>query len=60
MGQKCSLTDFEKEQINALKTEGWNNSELSIKVKTTRKVIANYLKNPDAYGHKNCWDGPQN
>ena len=48
--------DFEKGQICAIKSEGLNNSDTTIKVTRFKKVIANYLKTPDAYMQKK-WPG---
>lgn len=52
MPRGLSLNDIEKGKILAFKEEGLTISEISRKINRSRRVIQNFLKNPDLYGKK--------
>lgn len=45
-----NLSEFEKGQIQALKEHGMTNTAIAERLKRSRCVIANYLRNPETYG----------
>lgn len=50
MPKGTKLNEFEKGQITALASLGKSYSEISKLVNRSRKVISNFLQNPDSYG----------
>ena len=50
MGRKKALSEFEKGQIRAFSTAGYNYSKIATLVKRSRKVIGNFLADEQNYG----------
>ncbi|OAF68034.1 hypothetical protein A3Q56_04227 [Intoshia linei] len=50
MGRGKPLTDFEKSQIMALKTENKSHKYIAKQIKRSRNVVSRFIHNPESYG----------
>ena len=52
MGRRCALSEIGKSQIKVLSDKGFSFSVIARDIKRSRKVINNFLQDPEAYGTK--------
>ena len=52
MGRRCASSEIEKAQIKVISEKGFSFSVIAKDTKKSRKVISNFLEDPEAYGTK--------
>lgn len=58
MGYGKSLSDFEKGQIIAYQENGLSERQIAFKIRRSKTLIHNFLRDPNGYGKKKAVDIP--
>ena len=58
MGRRCALSEIGKAQIKVLSVKGFSFLIIARDIKRSRKVLSNFLKDPEAYGTKKSTGRP--